>query len=459
MSKVSPVPITGSGEQLVWGHLTEFRRNALALLLRCGREGKLVHLRLLHLHVYLLNDPPAMEALLTSHNRYCSKPWTIKLTKPFLGEGIIPADGESWLQQRRTLQPAFLQKHIPAYSETIEHQTEAFLAVWQNLADGAELDIDLEMKKLTMAIICQLLFSVDIRQKVHEIDDALSTVFTEFALRLSQPFSLPLQIPLPANRRYLGAIKRCDKLVYDFIKEHRLALESYDDLLSMLLATEAEGTASNSNNTSLRFDDQLLRDEMMNLWLAGYETTASALASSFYLLDKAPQVEAKLVEELDKVLEGRPPNIADLKKMPYLENVVKEVLRLCPPGGLLGRRVIQAFDLGGYHFEPGAEIWLSPYSVHRDQAYYTQPEEFIPERWAGGELERNLPKGAYIPFSAGPHQCLGNHFALAEIKLLLASIVQSYKLRTVPQPKRPVEFDFFLAIRFKYGLPMYVSKR
>jgi cytochrome P450 len=340
---------------------------------------------------------------------------------------------------------------------------EAFLTTWQEMPEGGKvLDIGAEMAKLTLSVICELLFSVNIRdEEAAALDHALTTALLEFGIRLKHLFGLPMWIPTPSNRRHVHAIEHCDSFIYDFIEGHRKALNAladgestpYNDLLTTLLeASSAEATG---------FSDQLLRDDIINLLVSGYETTATSLTFGFYLLDKYPEVKNKLVAELDRVLEGRSPDIADLKNLPYLESVVKEVLRLYPAGALLGRRVMHkgGFDLAGYHFEDGAEIWLAPYTIQRDPTYYEQPTEFIPERWANGELEQKLPKGSYMPFGAGPHQCLGNHFAQAEIKLILANILQHFTLELATDPSKPVEFEFFLAIKFKYGLTMRVAKR
>jgi cytochrome P450 len=202
--------------------------------------------------------------------------------------------------------------------------------------------------------------------------------------------------------------------------------------------------------------DQQLRDEVMTLFLAGHETTALALSWTWYLLSQYPDVEAKLMAELESVLSGRTPRVEDLPQMIYAEAIVKESLRLYPPAWAFGRQVIQDCEIAGYPVAKGRQLYFFPWVMHRDPRYFDQPEEFRPERWADERIKQ-LPKYAYFPFSGGPRVCIGNAFAMMEAVLVLATVAQRYRLK-LAQGQIVEPWPVF-TLRPKYGINMMIEKR
>jgi cytochrome P450 len=217
-------------------------------------------------------------------------------------------------------------------------------------------------------------------------------------------------------------VKQIDDLVYRVIAARR-AGEPREDLLGTLLAARDDDGAPMS--------DQQLRDEVITLFLAGHETTALALAHTFYLLSKNPDVERRLHAEVVSVLGGRLPSADDVRALPYTERVLKEVLRLYPPAWTTGREAAEEVEIGGYRIPKGAQILTSQWVVHRDPRWFPNPEGFDPDRWTP-ERAKGLPRFAYFPFGGGPRICIGNHFAIMEATLILAIIMQRFRIELLP---------------------------
>jgi cytochrome P450 len=260
---------------------------------------------------------------------------------------------------------------------------------------------------------------------------------------------LPRWIPTPQRRREARAIRDINEIVYGLIQKRRAA-DSADlgDLLSMLLLTQ-DDEGSGMNNKQVR-------DEVVTILIAGHETTANALNWASYLLAQNPEVETKLHQELDEVLEGMPPTLEDLKRLPYTEMVIKESMRMYPPAYYVGRVAIEDTTIGGYNVPKGTNIGLFIYFAHRDPRWWDQPEAFIPERFSP-EHGQHLDRSAYLPFGAGPRICIGNNFAMMEAQIMLAMIAQRYRLRlTSGQQVVP---ETLVTLRPRGGLRMTVHQR
>jgi len=239
-------------------------------------------------------------------------------------------------------------------------------------------------------------------------------------------------------------IHTLDQLVYRMIAERRSRETERDDLLSMLLSAQDEETGQGMN-------DRQVRDEVMTLLLAGHETTANTLTWTWYLLSQSPEVERRLHAELNEVLDGRVPTVADLPELKYTRMVIEEALRLYPPTPLLSRKAIAGDEVQGYPIAANSMIMISPYAVHRHPALWEEPERFDPERFTP---ERAAARSAYayFPFGGGPRICIGNNFAMMEAQLILSTVAQRYQLRLIPG--HPVEPQMVVTLRPRYGLPM-----
>jgi cytochrome P450 len=359
----------------------------------------------------------------------------------FLGNGLLTSNGDFWKRQRKLVQPAFHVRRIEGYADTMVHFTAQMLEGWR---DGQEIQLDDEMSALTMKIVATSLFSEDVSGEVENVGWAMNVLQS---LMTSPSVLLPAWVPTPMEQRRRRAVAELDRIVHGFIADWRRERVDRGDLLSMLmLATDDEGGG---------MSDEQVRDELITLLLAGHETTANALNWTFYLLAQHPGVEAKLHEEVDRVLGKRAATLADLDDLSYTRAIVEESMRLYPPAWSFGRQTTEPVEIGGYTIPAGWEINVVSYSAHRDARWWDSPESFHPERFL--VEDPNRPKYAYIPFGGGPRICIGNHFAMMEAQLALATIAQHYQLRlhpdaiVKPMPK--------ITLVPKDGIRMVVKKR
>jgi cytochrome P450 len=257
---------------------------------------------------------------------------------------------------------------------------------------------------------------------------------------------LPNWVPTPRTRAMKAAVRELDSIIYRIIDEHVKADTDNGDLLSMLLqAQDDEGNP---------MPIAQVRDETLTLFLAGHETTSNALTWTWYLLSQHPDAAAKLAAEVEAVLGGRAPTLADLPRLKYTEMVIKEAMRLYPPVWILSRETTEAISLGGYGVPKGATVYVCPFITQRDPRFFEQPEAFIPERFADGSIDAGY---AYLPFGGGPRVCIGNSFAQMASKIIVASVVQRARLSL--EPEQVVKPQRLATLRPKFGLNMRVSRR
>jgi cytochrome P450 len=305
--------------------------------------------------------------------------------------------------------------------------TAAMLERWQSVARrGEPLDIGAEMMRLTLSVIVKTMLGAEASDEAEArvVARALNITLEHLHGRAWALIKLPEHWPSPGNRCFRQAVDTLDKIVYRIIDEHRRQEENTNDLLSILLLARDEETGEGMS-------DQQLRDEVMTAFTAGHETTANALAWTWYLLAHHPHVAARLQTELATVLGGRSPTFRDLSNLNYTRQVIEEAMRLYPPLWITGRLSVNEDEIGGYHIPANADLVLSPYVTHRHPAFWEQPEVFDPDRFTP-ERSAGRPRYAYFPFGGGPHQCIGNHFALIEAQVILAMVAQTYRLDLVP---------------------------
>ncbi|HKC65273.1 MAG TPA: cytochrome P450, partial [Pyrinomonadaceae bacterium] len=250
--------------------------------------------------------------------------------------------------------------------------------------------------------------------------------------------------------RFEKAKERLDATIYRIIEERRACNVDRGDLLSMLLS------ARDVEDDGGQMTDLQVRDEVMTLFLAGHETTANALTWTWYLLSEHPEVEAKLHEELDAVLEGRTPTIEDLPRLSYTEMVLMESIRLYPPAWAIGRLALKDHEIGDYTIPAKSLVLLSPYVTHRDARFFPEPDRFDPERWTV-EARDARTQFSYFPFGGGPRRCIGEGFAWMEGILLIASFAREWRMRLIPNHR--VEPNPVITLRPKFGMKMRIEKR
>jgi cytochrome P450 len=369
-----------------------------------------------------INHPDLIEDVLVNNSRKYLKGRILRANKYLFGEGLLTSEGDFWLRQRRLAQPAFHRARVNAYAATMAEYAEQLIASWQN---GEERDIHEEMMQLALRIVSKTLFDADVTRDAKEIGETLD-VLLQIAANFGRTILVPLWVPSPRNIRAKLGIKRLEKVIYRIIAERRANGRDTGDLLSILLqAQDEDGTHMN---------DRQLRDETITLFLAGHETTANTLAWTWWLLAQNTAVEKRFHEELDGVLGGRAPEVDDLPKLAFLNNVLTESLRLYPTAWGMARLAAEEHEIAGYPVRRGYGVAFAQWVIHRDARWFDAPLEFRPERWENG-LAKQIPRFAYFPFGGGPRQCIGNTFALMEASIVLATIGQKFRFRLVPDHK------------------------
>lgn len=359
-----------------------------------------------------------------------------------VGRGILFIDEPEHQQQRRLILPSMHRKRIEAYQNVMREVTTQILDRWQ---PGVEIDIAREMDDLALIVEGRTLFSMDLSGTEHALSDAV-TVVTQtmndaFRIALAQ---LPFNVPgLGYGRSVRRAIARIKIILEEIIARHQNDVTDTGDVVSMLVAAiDEEGN---------RLTAPQMMDHLLTLFVAGHETLANALTWACYLLAQHPHVTSKLLYELESQPGGKAPTPAELDRLPYLEQVVKEVLRLYPPAASLSRIARKPFEWKGYAFHAGDIIMYSPYVSHRMPDQFAEPEVFRPERFDPVSGEQHAP-GAFIPFGAGPRTCLGAPFAMMELKTVLAMLLQRFRLDLVANQR--VEATVRTTLQPKYGLLM-----
>ncbi len=429
------------------GNFPEYQRDPLSFITASAREyGDVVSLRLGPKRVFLLSQPDDIEYVLVTANRNFTKDFSLQLYRPVLGNGLLTSDGDFWLRQRRMAQPAFSRQRIASYGDTMIAYAQRMLLSWQ---DGQSLDLHEEMMRLTLQIAAKTLFDADVAGEAPEVGEALEEALKCVETRFGFFFWLPVWVPTPNHLRLRRAVQRLDRVLYGLIDQRRRSAEDRGDFLSLLLHARDEDDGS-------RMTDRQLRDEAMTLFLAGHETTALALTWTWYLLAQHPEVEEELGAELQQVLGGRPPSVADLPKLRYTEQVVMESMRLYPPAYGIGREAIGECKIGGYRIPAGATLYMFQWVVHRDPRIFANPDHFWPSRWADG-LAQRLPKYAYFPFGGGPRLCIGNSFAMMEAVLVLATMAQRFRVKLAPH-QTVVPWPS-ITLRPRDGIQVVLNKR
>jgi cytochrome P450 len=422
------------------GSLPAFGRDVLGFFTQCARQyGDITAFRLAAWPALLLTHPDLVEdVLVKNHQNFIKHRFFWRHVQAIFGQGLLTSEGEFWHRQRRLAAPAFAASRVSRYGETMVQSTTRMLRHWQS---GQVLDVHREAMALTLQIAAKTLFDAETDQDVAEIGQALDEVMDEIAVRLRRPFWIPDVLPLPGNIRYRRGVQRMDQLVARIIAERRHTPEDRGDLLSLLMLARDEAGQPMS--------ERQIRDEVITMLLAGHETTALTLSWTWYLLGLHPAVDAQLAEEVHAAVGDRPPTVEDLPRLRFTGQVLSEAMRLYPPAYAIGREARADCEIGGYAVPAGTIIFVSPWVMHRDPRWFTDPQAFRPERWAGN-LARELPRFAYMPFGGGPRICIGNRFALMEATLILATVAQRFRLEW--QVDRPVQPIPSITLRPKGGV-------
>ena len=417
--------------QTIWS----FQRDPLSTLARLTqRYGDIVTYRFGPFPVVLLNHPEAVHrALIENHPNYGKRNSPFyKMLAYFLGDGLLTSDGDFWLRQRRLAQPAFQRKKIDAFGPTIVRCTEDMVAGWRDLPPGQPLDVAQEMMHLTLRVAGLLMFSKDLSHQRDRVGGALDEIQVQMGERFSSLLPLPPVLPTPRDRRFRDARDELNRLALGIVQERRAQRERPQDLLTSLIEAVDPETGESMN-------DEQICSELVTFLLAGHETTANTMTWTFYLLSLHPSIRRDLEAEL---AEGDPKPPRSL-----CDRVLLEALRLYPPAWVFGRRSFGPDHFRGFDVPANQIVTVSPFILHRNPEFWPNPEGFDPDRFLS-----DIPRGAFVPFAAGPRMCIGNHFALLEARLMLATIARHVRVNLVAGT-RPV-LEPMITLRPQGGLPV-----
>jgi len=392
--------------------------------------GPIAHYRFMGTPIVFINEPEYIREILINQAPSFVKERTVRRMKVLLGEGLITSDDPAHMRQRRIAAPAFHRQRIAAYADKIVAIAADACGHWQS---GHDLDIAAASMGLSLEIVARTLFDTEVTQDVRSIHDEVNLIMGLYRFIIAMPrLESYLHWPIPGVVKFRRSRTRLDAIVDRIIRQRRneMAAEGGNvdrgDLLSMLIASRYEAE-DGSTASAAGMSDEQIRDEVLTIFLAGYETVANALAWTWYCLSQNPDAEAKLHAELDNVLGGRLPTLADYTSLAYTEQVFAESMRLYPPAWAMGRMSTTPITLGPYHIPAGAHFFFSQYVVQRSEEYFPDPLRFDPSRHTP-EAKAARPRFAYFPFGGGGRQCIGESFAWMEGVLTLATIASRWRL-------------------------------
>jgi enediyne biosynthesis protein E7 len=386
-------------------------------------------------HTYVIHHPEDVKRVLISNRENYTKGTGIDRIKLLLGHGIMTSEGALWTRQRYMMQPCFHRRVVDQFATVVASANEQRLAEWEARAHaGTPINITEEVSDLTLEIVLLSIFGTDLARLTPEAG--------------ANPFLVVAKDPA-RNLDFVFKFRALTRLVVQLIRRRREQQEEHFDFLDMLMRARDRDSGEGMS-------DGRLVDEVMTLIVAGHETTASALSWTWYLLALHPQAESRLHAELDANPELPAPSLTEVEELPYTNQVVREALRLYPPGWLLSRRTVEADVLGGFTVPAHTEVLLPIYLLHRDPRFWQQPDAFLPERFEPAQ-EAQRPRFLYIPFGAGPRHCIGETLALYEMLMHLYKVARRFRLAYVPD--RPIELDAQINLRTRYPLHMRLIPR
>lgn len=449
---VPPFPARLPSEPSIWQRVRTGRRNLLALWEEEAFEYEFVATRLLTRRIFLCNSPDSVQFAFSTHNESFERksPQHRHALQPLLGDGLFVSDGRTWATRRRIVAPIVHMSRLSDFAPIMVETALEARERWSALPAGTEIDALAEMAQLTAEIICRTIFGRELgREHARAVVESFSEYQRLIQLDLLSFAGAPDWFPRWRNPALRRSVRRIHNVLEHIIADCRARKDREQSVIGRLLDAR-------DKETGAPLSEEALRNEAAVLFMAGHETTANSLAWTWYLLSQAPDVEARLHEELDTVLGGRPPALSDVGALAYTRAVFEEALRLYPPVPFLSREALTDETFNGRDIPKGSIIIVSPWLLHRHRKFWRDPDHFVPDRFLPGSPEP-VSKFAYIPFSIGPRICAGMSFGLTEAILCLATLAQRFSLRLVPG--HDVEPVCKLTLRPGDALPMTLHRR
>ena len=446
------------------GNMLQLRRDQLGFLLEVQRRyGRMATIHIGRTPVVLLFRPEHIRYVLTENPRnftnrevagglvfgklllfsLLARTFSNKVTEglsQMVGDFLLTTDGSYHDRQRRLLQPAFSRRRVENYSGMIVQYTREAVERWQ---PGMEVDMASEMQALILRMIVKMMLNIDVLKEVPNVAEIIDGMISNPISVIEGLLNLPLNLPFTPFGKRMAAKDKCDAVIYDLIEQRLADNHDVGDILSILLSAEDE----NGNKISRKE----VRDALVSLIAAGHETTTNTLIWTMYLLSEHPVVFEKVQAELRTVLGGRDPELGDLPQLTYLDQVIKESMRLYPSGWVQGRCAVEDFELDGYRFPSGTLLMFNQWVLHRHPDLWEDADTFRPERWDPLQGQKAL-RWAYFPFGGGSRMCLGKSLAQLELFLVLPMILQHYFPRVLP--RHAVKPLPLVTLRPKNGMPV-----
>jgi cytochrome P450 len=393
--------------------------------------------------MYLVNEPELIKDVLVLNHRRFKKGRGLERAKILLGEGLLTSEGEEHRRQRRIVQPVFQHSYLQNYADIMVERAMKLCSAWN---DGAQINMSEQIMSLTLMIVGESLFGTNVESDTRRIGSLINKVMESFFYFVSPLGPVFRLLGHPKVQDAIAARNALNQIMLRMIDARRNLASRQTNLLSLLFSAQ-------DSETGCGMSDIQLRDEAMTLFLAGHETTANGLSWTLFLLAKHPEERRNLRAELRSVLGRDRPRVNHLERLKYLDQVVRESLRLYPPAYVIGRRAIEDHRLAGIRIPKGSVLLVSPWTVQRSERYYKQPLDFRPQRWTA-DFRSTLPRFAFFPFGGGPRQCIGEGFAWMEMALVLAVLVRDWDFDLVPgQHIRP---NAAMTLRSNRPIEMYV---
>jgi cytochrome P450 len=441
----------------VLGSALDLRRSQIRTYERVMREhGDVVRLAVgppgLRFNLYCVFHPDGVGAVLAGSREGYSKGnrFYRQIAEGF-GWGLLTSEGELWQRQRRLVQPLFTRRQIATYSELMAEEAAAVAARWDRGTrdGGGAVDANAEMVRLALRVIGRAIFGDDVAKAGEVLDSAFPVLNRHTFRRAMSPLASPASWPTPDNRRAARARRALYGVVDELIAHRQQAGADGDDLLSRLLRARDPDTGE-------AMDVQQVRDEALIFLLAGHETTSTALTFTLHLLGGHPTEQRLVHDELDAVLDGRPPTGEDAPALECTEMAIKEAMRLYPPAYALGRLSEIENEIGGYLIPAGSYVVVSQFATHRHPQFWDDADAFDPGRFSP-DRERERHPHAYFPFGRGPRACIGSHFAMLEAVIAVALLLQRFQIRS---EQEDVRLDTQgITLRPKGAVPIHLAAR
>ncbi|MRX54083.1 cytochrome P450 [Bacillus idriensis] len=421
-----------------------FRKDPLRFLLNTHTLGDIVAINPHSKNTsYIIHSREAVKQILTIKEECFEKGSSARTLGKTLGNGVLTSEGEEHRHQRKLMQPAFHKRKIAGYAETVTSMTQDLIGSWKS---GETRPIHEDMMNLTLRIIVKTMFGVKLSQATNHITKAVSDIIEKTAKSLLTPFPPPEYLPTVKNRNYKKGVQVLDELA-DFLIEEGMKQSSDEHLMSLLLETKYEDGEPLSKKE--------IRDQIVTILIAGHETTANLLSWVFAMLAVHPDIEKRMLGELD--LLGERLEFGDLKALSFTNQIIQETLRLYPSAWIMLREAKTEAEILNESFKKGSIFLISPYVMHRNPAYFTDPEEFMPDRFSK-ETKDGIPMYGYFPFGGGSRGCIGSQFAMMEAMLIAGTIIKEFTLKPVSKSESMVP-EPLVSLRIKNGLFMTVNKR